>query len=49
MIWAFLIFGDTFTIWVWGAIALMAVGLVFANKGAKESIREAAAAKAAAD
>ncbi len=48
VIWAFLIFGDTFTIWVWGAIAVMAVGLVFANKGAKESMREAASAMAAA-
>ena len=49
VIWAFLIFGDTFTVWVWGAIALMAVGLGFANKGANESMREAASARAAAD
>ena len=48
VIWAFLIFGDTFTVWVWGAIALMAVGLGFANKGANESMREAASARAAA-
>jgi drug/metabolite transporter (DMT)-like permease len=47
VIWAFLIFGDTFTLWVWGAIALMAVGLGFANKGANESMREAASARAA--
>lgn len=49
VIWAFLIFGDTFTLWVWGAIALMAVGLVFANKGATESMRQAASAGATAD
>jgi drug/metabolite transporter (DMT)-like permease len=49
VIWAFLIFGDTFTIWVWGAIALMAVGLAFANKGANESMRETALAMAASD
>jgi hypothetical protein len=42
VIWAFLIFADTFTLWVWGAIALMAVGLVLANKGANEGIKEAA-------
>ncbi len=42
VIWAFLIFTDTFTLWVWGAIALMAVGLVLANKGANEGIKDAA-------
>jgi len=45
VIWAFLIFGDTFTIWVWGAIALMAVGLVCANRGANQSMRETASAR----
>ena len=49
VIWAFLIFGDTFTAWVWGAIALRAVGLGFANKGANESMREAASARVAPD
>ena len=45
VIWAFLIFGDTFTIWVWGAIALMAVGLVCANRGTNQSMRETASAR----
>jgi drug/metabolite transporter (DMT)-like permease len=45
VIWAFLIFGDTFTIWVWGAIALMAVGLVCANRGANQSMRETSSAR----
>jgi drug/metabolite transporter (DMT)-like permease len=49
VIWAFAIFGGSFTIWVWGAIAVMVVGLVFANKGANEGLKEAASAKSAAD
>ncbi len=39
IIWAFLIFSDTFTGWVWAAIAVMAVGLVFANAGTNKSAK----------
>ena len=48
IVWARLIFSDTFSGWVWAAIAAMAVGLVLANAGTSKSARavEAEAAKA---
>lgn len=49
IIWAFLIFSDSFSGWVWAAIAVMAVGLVFANAGTNKSAKAAAAAAAKDD
>ncbi len=49
IVWAFLIFSDSFSGWVWAAIAVMAVGLVLANAGTNKSAKamEAEALKAA--
>ncbi len=48
IVWARIIFSDTFSGWVWAAIAVMAVGLVLANAGTSKSAKaiEAEAAKA---
>ena len=48
IVWARIIFSDTFSGWVWAAIAVMAVGLVLANAGTRKSAKaiEAEAAKA---
>ncbi len=48
IIWAFLVFSDSFGGWVWAAIAVMAVGLVFANAGTNRSAKAAAAEAAKA-
>lgn len=40
IIWAFIIFQDSFAPIVWAAIAFMAVGLYLANRGTNQSIRE---------
>lgn len=40
IIWAFIIFGDSFAAIIWAAIALMAVGLYLANRGTAQSMRD---------
>ncbi len=42
VIWAYIFFQDSFSAWVWGAIALMAIGLVFANRGAAAAMQTTA-------
>lgn len=49
IIWARLIFSESFSTWVWAAIAVMAVGLVLANAGTNRSVKAAAAEAAEAD
>lgn len=49
IIWAFLIFSDSFSGWVWAAIAVMAVGLVLANAGTNKNLKAAAAEAAEGD
>ena len=44
IIWAFVIFGDSFAPIIWAAIALMAVGLYLANRGTAQSMRDHAEA-----
>lgn len=43
IVWAFLIFSDSFSGWVWAAIAVMAAGLVLANAGTNKSAKVMAA------
>ncbi|MCH8183947.1 MAG: DMT family transporter [Proteobacteria bacterium] len=43
IVWARLIFSETFSVWVWAAIAVMAVGLVLANAGTNKSAKATAA------
>lgn len=49
IIWARLIFSETFSGWVWAAIATMAVGLIFANAGTSKSAKATEAETANGD
>ena len=49
IVWARIIFSDTFSGWVWAAIAVMAVGLVLANAGTSKSAKAIKAEAAKAD
>lgn len=40
ILWALVLFADVPSLWVWIALAVLAVGLVLANAGATQSIRE---------
>ena len=47
IIWAFILFQDSFAPIVWVAIAFMAVGLYLAHRGTNQSIRDREAEQAA--
>jgi drug/metabolite transporter (DMT)-like permease len=40
ILWALILFADVPSLWVWLALAVLAVGLVLANAGATQSVRE---------
>lgn len=40
ILWAFALFGEQFSPWLWGALALMAGGLYMVNAGMKQSVHE---------
>lgn len=49
LIWAWILFGESLSGWVWGAVAVLVASLAFINAGTARSIREREAAAAASD